>query len=119
MRLLAAVENLVLPRPEQHGGPITLTPGEYNGASCQLDDLFANEVWHPGDLKAALEAALLQDLQHRLVEYLPPSDLSRLIDDAFPVPGKKVKKAAPEKAKHTEVKTVGNVKEGRLSRELT
>ncbi|KAL5970703.1 Tyrosine--tRNA ligase cytoplasmic [Taenia solium] len=109
---LSPGENLVLPRPEQHGGPITLTPGEHSGASCQLDDLFANEVWHPGDLKAALEAALLQSLQHRLVEYLPPADLSRLIDDAFPVPGKKVKKAAPGKAKHTGVKTAGNVKEG-------
>ncbi|VDK34888.1 unnamed protein product [Taenia asiatica] len=109
---LSPGENLVLPRPEQHGGPITLTPDEHSDASCQLNDLFANEIWHPGDLKAALEAALLQGLQHRLVEYLPPADLSRLIDDAFPVPGKKVKKAAPEKAKHTEVKTTGNVKEG-------
>ncbi|KAL5106853.1 Tyrosine--tRNA ligase cytoplasmic [Taenia crassiceps] len=109
---LAPGENLVLPRPEQHGGPITLTPDEYNGASCQLDDLFANEIWHPGDLKAALEAALLQGLQHRVAEDLPPADLSRLIDNAFPVPGKKSKKAAPEKAKHTEVKTVGDVKEG-------
>ncbi|KAH9278072.1 Tyrosine--tRNA ligase, cytoplasmic [Echinococcus granulosus] len=109
---LAPGENLVLPRPEQHGGPITLTPSEYNGASCHLDDLFANEVWHPGDLKAALEAALLQGLQRRLVEYLPPADLSRLIDDAFPVPGKKSKKATPGKSKYTEVKTVDNVKEG-------
>ncbi|VDM27408.1 unnamed protein product, partial [Hydatigera taeniaeformis] len=42
-------EDLVLPRPEKHGGPITLNPSTCSGVGCQLDNLFSAELWHPGD----------------------------------------------------------------------
>ncbi|VDM26673.1 unnamed protein product [Hydatigera taeniaeformis] len=78
-----------------------MNPSTCSGVGCQLDNLFSAELWHPGDLKFALEEALVRILQSPLVECLSVLELSRLIDDAFPLPRKKAVKSTPVKAKTT------------------
>ena len=88
-----------------------------------MDEIFSNETLHPGDLKAALEAALMKGLHSSLLDFLPPdTDLNRLTDDAFPVPGKKGSKKAVLKpatpVKNETVKAREKNKKSKLSSSL-
>lgn len=66
-----------------------------NNGRCRLDDLFASEEIHPGDLKNAVEELLETHIKSRLIEHLPDAkELSKLIDEAFPLPAKKGKNQA-------------------------
>lgn len=75
---------------------------------CRLDDIFASEDLHPGDLKAALEEFIETHLRSRLARNLPDvKTLNALIDEAFPVPNKKGKKQANQSPKVKEVAREG------------
>ncbi|VDL61068.1 unnamed protein product [Hymenolepis diminuta] len=102
-----SVDHIVLPRLPKHGGPISVKLEECEldeDGKCRLDDIFASEDLHPGDLKAALEEFIETHLRSRLARNLPDvKTLNALIDEAFPVPNKKGKKQANQSPKAKEV----------------
>nr|CDS25235.1 tyrosyl tRNA synthetase [Hymenolepis microstoma] len=103
-----AVDHIVIPRPSKHGGPISVKLEECEldkDGKCRLDDIFASEDLHPGDLKAALEEFIENHLRSRLAKHLPDAKtLNALIDEAFPIPSKKGKNKTNQspKAKESE-----------------
>lgn len=96
--LNSAPDHIVLPRPQQHGGPITMKLEE--DSESRLDEMFAQLDLHPGDLKSGLEELIETHLRNRLAKFLPvATELDTLINDAFPLPKKKGKNQANSTSK--------------------
>ncbi|VDL97135.1 unnamed protein product [Schistocephalus solidus] len=107
-------EALVIPRPAQHGGAVTIE-ADVNRRQ-QLESLFAEGTLHPGDLKGLVEVALSgagiggrPSLASRLAEHLPnASEVAGLLDAAFPPltgAGKKAVRNAAHTAASSDVQT--------------
>lgn len=85
----------MIARTDKNGGPLHLCDSCPNGDPGEvrwraLQEAFESLQLHPGDLKAALESALMAEhgLGHRLTQLVKPrwnSEVSDLLDAAFPV----------------------------------
>ncbi|VDC00446.1 unnamed protein product [Peniophora sp. CBMAI 1063] len=81
-------------RPEKFGGPMHFPSAQ------ALEDSFAARELHPGDLKKAVEAALVSLLEPIQAAYQADAEWQELVKAAYPEEQKPVKKAKKEKVYH-------------------
>jgi len=80
-------EELILPRAEQYGGPISFN--DYT----QLENAFAKQDIHPGDLKNGVEAYINRLLDPIRKEF-ESEEMQKLIENAYPSPSTAKKKCS-------------------------
>lgn len=82
--LFGKEEQFVVPRSAEHGGDIRYDNYE------KLEEDFAKEVLHPGDLKAGVEVCINRLLAPIIKTFESP-ELKQLVQKAYPAPGKQSK----------------------------
>ena len=81
MSLKLLIESVSRPDLEQHGGKVEFNTFE------ELEQAFAKEEVHPGDLKSAVEKYLNQLLEPVRKKFESP-ELKKLTQQAYPPPAK-------------------------------
>lgn len=84
---LSAQEGFLVPRSADHGGNLTFATFE------ELEQAFAKQEIHPGDLKAAVEPRI-NKLLAPIIKFFQDPKLKELTAKAYPPPGKAAKGGA-------------------------